>query len=371
MSTSAACIDSIISQKVEHDTKREPFFVVNLETIVEKFRQWRETLPMVVPYYAVKCNPNPGVLQTLARLGTGFDCASKNEIDTVMGMGVTQDRILFANPCKMESQIMHAREVNVKRMTFDNADELRKIARLYPDAQLILRIITDDSHSMCRFSVKFGASMKDVPSLLKLAVELELDLMGVSFHVGSGCGDPVAFAQSASDALQVFKWGTELGLNMRLLDLGGGFQGTDFDTPTLSDIARVLVPVLQQFPQGTEFVAEPGRYFAMKSHTLCCNIFARRVVRDENGAPTRFVYYINDGVYQSFNCIFFDHQHPQPKVLPRAGIDDTKLYSTMIFGPTCDSLDCITKEAMLPELKVGDWLYFENMGAYTSAAHSR
>jgi len=136
---------------------------------------------MVVPYYAVKCNPNPGVLQTLARLGTGFDCASKNEIDTVMGMGVTQDRILFANPCKMESQIMHAREVNVKRMTFDNADELRKIARLYPDAQLILRIITDDSHSMCRFSVKFGASMKDVPSLLKLAVELELDLMGVCF----------------------------------------------------------------------------------------------------------------------------------------------------------------------------------------------
>lgn len=192
----------------------------------------------------------------------------------------------------------------------------------------------------------------------------------MSFHVGSGCGDPNAFAQSASDALQVFKWAAELGIEMKVLDIGGGFQGTDHDTPTLSQIAQVLIPVLERFPAGTEFMAEPGRYFAMKSHTLACNIFARRVVRDVTGAPARFIYYISDGVYQSFNCIFFDHQHPEPKVLPRPGIDNTKLYPTMIFGPTCDSLDCITKEAMLPELGIGDYLYFENMGAYTTAAHS-
>ena len=66
-------------------------------------------------FAAVKCNPNPGVLHTLARLGTGFDCASKQEMDTILGMGIDQSRIIFANPCKMDSHISHAREVSVKR----------------------------------------------------------------------------------------------------------------------------------------------------------------------------------------------------------------------------------------------------------------
>lgn len=85
---------------------------------------------------------------------------------------------------------------------------------------------------------------------------------------------------------------------MKVLDIGGGFQGTDYDHPTLSEIAQLLIPVLSSFPEGTEFIAEPGRYFVTKSHTLVCDIFARRVVYDENGAACRFVYYISDGVYQ-------------------------------------------------------------------------
>lgn len=164
---------------------------------------------------------------------------------------------------------------------------------------------------------------------------------------------------------------------MRLLDIGGGFQGDERELPLLSEVAEALVPELvvfkQRFPD-VEFIAEPGRYFASKSHTLVCNVFARRVVRDGTGNPSRFVYYITDGVYQSFNCIFFDHQHPQPKVLRMAGAthleEGATTYSSMIFGPTCDSLDCITKDAQLPELHVGDWLYFTHMGAYTSAAQS-
>lgn len=125
-------LESVISEKIQADyaSHREPFFVVNLETIVERFRLWKATFPMVKPFYgifqvrflffltffaAVKCNPNPGVLHTLARLGTGFDCASKQEMDTILGMGIDQSRIIFANPCKMDSHISHAREVSVKR----------------------------------------------------------------------------------------------------------------------------------------------------------------------------------------------------------------------------------------------------------------
>lgn len=238
-----------------------------------------------------------------------------------------------------------------------------------------MRIITDDSHSMCKFSVKFGAAMSVVQELLRLAAELHLGVVGVSFHVGSGCGDPTAFARSAADARQVFEWGKELGLNMHVLDIGGGFQGTDFDHPTLTEIAEVLLPEIEKFPPGTDFMAEPGRYFVTKSHVLACNIFSKRAVRDDNGNIIRYLYYCNDGVYHSFNCIFFDHQHPVPVVLPHPNatnpVDFSKDYETYIFGPTCDSLDCVSKETRLPELDVGQWIYFENMGAYTAAAQTK
>eukprot|EP01105_Mastigella_eilhardi_P005449 TRINITY_DN17151_c0_g1_i1.p1 TRINITY_DN17151_c0_g1~~TRINITY_DN17151_c0_g1_i1.p1 ORF type:complete len:414 (+),score=124.75 TRINITY_DN17151_c0_g1_i1:71-1312(+) len=364
-------LEDIIRSKIKADylDEKNAFYLVNLENVVEQFNQWRVLFPNVTPFYACKCNPNPGVLHTLARLGTSFDCASAAEMERILGLGVSADRIIFANPTKFDAHILFAKEHGVKRMTFDNADELHKVAELYPDAQLVLRIITDDSHSLCKFSVKFGAPMDVVPSLLRLGAQLGLNIVGVSFHVGSGCGDPTAFARSAQDALKVFQMGKEYGFNMHVLDIGGGFLGTDFEHPHVSEIAKVLNPELEKFPQGTELMAEPGRYFVTKSHTLVVNIFSKRPVLDDNDNIVRFLYYINDGVYHSFNCIFFDHQHPMPVVLD-PNQERTKTYESYIFGPTCDSLDCITKEAVLPELDCGQWLFFENMGAYTSAAQT-
>jgi len=328
---------------------------------------------MVEPFYAVKCNPNPAILHTLERLGTGFDCASRDEIDRCLDMGVPPEKLIFANPCKLESHILHAKMRNVKKMTFDNEDEVIKIARLFPEAELVLRIITDDSTSLCKFSSKFGALLKDVKRILKVAQDCKLKVIGVSFHVGSGCEDPSAFAKAVRDAATVFEWGKEFGQEMNFLDLGGGWQGDDRIKPSLRDVASHIVPELWRFPPGTKFIAEPGRYFATKSHTLVLRIHSRRVIRDDYGAPVKVLYYVNDGVYQSFNCIFFDHQHPHPRVVPDKErpeqlSSDAPLYPSTVFGPTCDSLDCICKDYSLPLLDVGQWLYFDHMGAYTTAA---
>jgi len=81
-----------------------------------------------------------------------------------------------------------------------------------------------------------------------------------------------------------------------------------------------------------------------------------------------FLYYVNDGVYQSFNCILFDHYEPKALVLEQKGRTD--MYKCTIFGPTCDSMDCISKDILFPELEVGEWIYFKNMGAYSVAAAS-
>jgi len=357
---------------MEEEEMNDPFYLVDMQEICNLYKEWGETLPCVEPCYAVKCNPNEVLLQLFARLGTGFDCASSDEIDRVMKYGATPEHIVFANPCKMASQIQHARKRGVKRMTFDNVDELVKVAHHFPDAEMILRIITDDSHSLCRFSSKFGAQMRTVPTILAEGKKLGVKIVGVSFHVGSGCSDAEAHAQAARDALKVFEMGKEYGYNMNILDIGGGFQGGAMVKPTLKEVADKLLPVLAKFPEGTRFIAEPGRFFIAKSHTLVTYIHSRRVLYDEKtNEPTQALYYINDGVYHSYNCIFFDHQHPVPRSMVVPGSPDAEgrpVLPSMVFGPTCDALDCVVKNLPMPLMQVGEWLFTTGMGAYTNAA---
>jgi len=363
-------VEQVIARKIAEDTfeKEEAFYVVDLGIVVKKLKQWMTNLPRVKPYYAVKCNSNPAIIRTLASMAVNFDCASKSEIQQVLGSGVSPSRIIYANPTKMKGHITYAKSSGVDLMTFDNTHELYKIAECFPDARLVLRIITDDSNSICRFSTKFGAPLDQTETLLKLAKELNLNVVGISFHVGSGCMSTQSFISAIRSAHRVFQQGQNLGFNFELLDLGGGWPGTDDDGITFVEIAEAIRPVLDELFPNTTLIAEPGRYFVAECHTLIVNVFAKRTIDEENGEK-RFLYYVNDGVYQSFNCLFFDHAHPHPLVFEPSS-NRSELHKCTIFGPTCDSMDCIVKDLPLPELHVGDWLYFKHMGAYTVAAAS-
>lgn len=232
---------------------------------------------------AVKSNPDLYVLRLLAGLGAGFDCASHNEIRQVLALGVDPGRVIFANPCKPTSFIRAAARELVDMMTFDNSDELVKIAHVHPKAKLVIRILTDDSKSLCRLGLKFGAPLSTVPMLLARARELKLDVIGVSFHVGSGCRDPYAFGDAVSHAKQVFNMGYALGYRFTLLDVGGGFEDAEFE-----NMATVLREAIDtHFPdrkeQGIKVIAEPGRFFVARAFTLATNIIARRVVPPDDG----------------------------------------------------------------------------------------
>jgi len=363
-------IEELIAEKINDELSdhEEAFYIVDLSMVLKQYKQWISLLPRVKPYYAIKCNSNPAIVRTLGSLGVNFDCASKAEIQQILGSGYSPSRIIYANPTKMKGHINYAKSVGVDLMTFDNAHELQKIAECFPNARLVLRIITDDSHSVCKFSTKFGAPLNQTKNLLSEAKALGLNVVGISFHVGSGCMSTESFALAIKSAAQVFEEAKEIGYNLNLLDLGGGWPGTDHDGITFSAIANYIRPLIDElFPSTVQIIAEPGRYFCAASHTLAVNVFAKRTIPDgENGK--RFLYYINDGVYQSFNCIFFDHSHPQPLVFVPG--TRTQTYKCTVFGPTCDSMDCIAKDIDLPELEVGEWLYFNNMGAYTVAAAS-
>uniref|UniRef100_A0A3Q3NLI9 ornithine decarboxylase n=1 Tax=Labrus bergylta TaxID=56723 RepID=A0A3Q3NLI9_9LABR len=341
----------------------EPFLVANLDSMFKRHLRWLNNLPRVKPFYAVKCNNTPAVMQMLRALGTGFDCASKGEIQLALSLGVAPDKIIYAHTTKPRSHIKYACSRGVNMMTFDSEDELLKISQGHPKAKLILRIAVDDSKALLRLSLKFGAQLETVDKLLECAGELGLEVIGVSFHVGSGCTECGAFKQAIADARQVFDIANLMGFQMRLLDIGGGFSGReDFQ------FSEVINSALEKyFPAdfGVQVIAEPGRYYVESAFTLAANVMARRVITvcspflimenkkspntGKNSPDKVMMYYLNDGVYGSLSCL----------------INDAKRYPSVVWGPTCDCLDKVTDSYWFPELRVGDWLLVDHMGAYS------
>ncbi|KAG2455071.1 hypothetical protein HYH02_000893 [Chlamydomonas schloesseri] len=331
-------------------------------------------MPRVVPFYAVKCNPEPGILKLLNALGAGFDCASKGELDMMLRMGVSPNRIIFAHPCKRASDIRYAREHNVQYTTFDTVSELHKIAQMNPDFKCVLRIRADDPDARVPLGLKYGAEVSEAGVLLRTAKELGLSVVGVSFHVGSACQNLSTFSGAIENARKVFDEAGTLGFNMELLDIGGGFTG-HFDecgNVMFGEIANTINAALAtNFPpeMGVRVIAEPGRYFAETSSTLLTPVYGQRDRTAADGTVKKD-YWLTDGLYGSFNCILYDGQNPAYKVVRSPLMSestDSRTFLSTLWGPTCDSADCVYKDVSLPVLRNGDWLMWNNAGAYTVA----
>nr|QWQ66220.1 lysine decarboxylase 2 [Phlegmariurus tetrastichus] len=373
-SSSHQDVDAFIDSTIQSNNLQDAFYVLDLAVVVKLFNDWVAALPKVKPYYAVKCNPSPPLLSTLAALGAGFDCASKSEVEQIISMGVSAQRIIFANPCKMLSHIKYASSVGVNLTTYDSEHEVAKVKLHSPNAKLLLRLHADDRSSKWPLGVKYGALSSEVDHLMMVAAKAKLDLVGVSFHIGSGASDGRAYVDAIAAARAVFDKALSMGLPaMHILDIGGGFTVGNNGELKLAEAAKVINAALHEyFPEemGVSVIAEPGRYFAEAPTTLAAMIYGKRTrgeVRE---------YWINDGIYGTMNCLIHDYAvlapRPLARVSQRNNLSCAKLplHTSTVFGPTCDSLDTILKDHPLPDLVDGDWIVFPNMGAYTHCAGS-
>lgn len=418
-------LEEFISSVINNHKDLESFYLCDLGCVIRQKDRWDRALPRIRPFYAVKSNPDARVVKTLMCMGAGFDCASKNEIVEVLSLGAPPSDIIFANPCKAKSHIVFAKEKGVLRMTFDNAQEIDKIHEIYPEAHLVLRLLPDDRHSTSPLGSKFGAAQSEWEPLILKCIKLNMKLIGVSFHVGSGNYDTSAHTAAINLAREAFDLGAKHGIKFTLLDIGGGWPGTDDGALNFDTIAEAIRPQIDDlFPPDVEVISEPGRYFCTEAYTLAVSVISKREKflpaepsssasnGDESGAedtcspapPQRQVlYYMAEGLYGSFNNIIFDHFTPSPLLLKQpgtssssssssgsntknlesehsipsdtthndaSGVVDSNLTHSKLFGPTCDSIDVIIPDIQLPELEVGSWLYFINMGAYTAASAS-
>ncbi|KAJ5435620.1 Mitochondrial 2-oxoadipate and 2-oxoglutarate transporter [Penicillium cf. griseofulvum] len=372
-----------------------PFFVADTKKIVQQHQRWRNALPNIHPFYAVKCNPDPKLLQLLADMDVNFDCASLAEIEQVLDMGIDPSRIIFAHPCKAPSALDIAARRGVRWTTFDNSDELDKILKISPGLELLLRIYVQDHTAKVALGEKFGAPIEIARTLLEYARELGLKIVGVSFHIGmvlfpcivvssfwlqfnkrmvprSGASDPNAFVTAVQHAKCVFDDAKSLGFDMQILDIGGGFEDTNFETMAYS----LREEIARQFTSPVTLIAEPGRFYASGFYTMVCQVIARRTQKDTTTKQPDMLY-LNDGLYGCFSMKWSEDKIFVPTLVELRGTStpaprEWKPHRYSIWGPTCDSIDCISKEVVMDqEMMIGDWVRFQDMGAYTISAASR
>ncbi|XP_047639445.1 antizyme inhibitor 1 isoform X2 [Phacochoerus africanus] len=288
----------------------------------------------------------------------------------VQELGVSPENIIYISPCKQVSQIKYAAKVGVNIMTCDNEVELKKIARNHPNAKVLLHIATEDNIGGEEGNMKFGTTLKNCRHLLECAKELDVQIIGVKFHVSSACKESQVYVHALSDARCVFDMAGEFGFTMNMLDIGGGFTGTQFQ---LEEVNHVISPLLDvYFPEGSgiKIISEPGSYYVSSAFTLAVNIIAKKVVENKFSSGVgktgsdepAFMYYLNDGVYGSFASKLSEDLNTIPEVHKKYK-EDEPLFTSSLWGPSCDELDQIMENCLLPELNVGDWLIFDNMGA--------
>ncbi|XP_072020188.1 ornithine decarboxylase-like [Amphiura filiformis] len=249
----------------------DAFMVVDVGDVLKKHKEWLSELPRVTPFYAVKCMPYNPLLRVLASLGCGFDCASWGEIDRVLRLGVSPSRIVFSHTQKQRSHLSYASKCNVDLMTFDDKTELLKIKDVYPEARLLLRLSIFNKSAQFMFGHKFGCLHNNVQSLLEFAKEHELNVIGIHFHIGSGSQNPDIFERVLKYAKDVFDAGVRLGFSMNIVDIGGGFLGTQ---PLKLPACSVKKGLDTYFPldSGVTVIAEPGRFYVESAATLVANI---------------------------------------------------------------------------------------------------
>lgn len=335
-----------------------PLLVLSLEQIEKNYLFLREHLPQVTLYYAVKSNPQEQIVKRLVDLGACFDVASDGEMKQMRDLGVSPDRLVYANPIKTAGGLAMAKETGVNSFTFDSETEIDKMAQAVPGGRVLLRIRVDNPDALVDLNQKFGAPAADAIRLLVKARDMGLDVAGLCFHVGSQSRSAAPYLRAIAVCRRLFDEAQSAGLNLRILDIGGGFPIQTGGQPI--DIAGMCCSISQaltdNFPD-TEIWAEPGRSICGTAVNLITRVIGSQI---RNGQQW---YFLDEGIYGSFSGVMFDHWDYEFETFKTG-----KKSNATFAGPSCDSIDVMYRDRPTQSLAIDDLILVPACGAYTSAS---
>ena len=339
-----------------------PLLIVDCQRVREQYRKLHRALPGVDLHYALKPLPHPAVVQTIVELGGWLDLATTGETQLVTQLGIDPARCIHTHPIKRDIDIRNSLHLGVKIFVADNPDEVRKFEAYRDQAELLLRVSFRSPGAVVDLSRKFGCDPEDLLELARLARKLGIPVRGLSFHVGSQAADPSKHVEAITVCSKLMATARREKLGaFDTLDIGGGYP-IEYGQK-VADIGRFCAPIraaLAKLPARIRVIAEPGRYICGPAAIGVASVMGR--AKREG----HWWYYLDDGVYGSYSGQMFDHAK-----YPVASLKEgEETFPSVLAGPTCDSIDVIAENLMLPQLKAGDLIVGRAMGAYTWASAS-
>jgi ornithine decarboxylase len=340
---------------------------VDKATVAQRFDELTGAFPFARVYYAVKANPAPEILELLRDRGASFDIASIYELDRVLGLGVTADRVSYGNTIKKSKDIRYFFERGVALFATDSEADLRNIAKGAPGSKVYVRILTEGTQTAdWPLSRKFGCQTDMAMDLLVLARDLGLVPHGVSFHVGSQQRDIGAWDAAIAKVKVIFeRLRAEDGIELKMINLGGGFPANYLTkTHTLATYAQEITRYLNEDFGDTlpEIILEPGRSVIADAGVLVSEVVL--ISRKTRTGLYRWVY-VDVGKFSGL-IETLGESIKFPVYTDKRG----ELEDSVLAGPTCDSADIMYEDHKYPlplNLAIGDRLYWFSTGAYTTS----
>ena len=354
-----------IKRFLDEKSPATPCLVVDLDIVAQCYGRIREALPTATISYAVKANPAREILETLVGEGAHFDAASLYEIEMCLAIGAPRSRIVYGNTIKKETDIAGAHARGVRLFAFDSEAELEKLAVAAPESEVYCRILTSGEGADWPLSRKFGCELDMAANLLVKAQRKGLKAAGVSFHVGSQQTDPAQWEAAIARAAQVFAAVKDAGVELDLINLGGGFPiRYRKDVPDIGTVAERIHAAMGKHFGATppRIIIEPGRYVTAEAGVIESEVVLISSKDYANGV--RWVY-LDVGKFGGL-AETMDEAIQYPIATPHDGGETGPV---KIAGPTCDGADILYEEAGygLPlKLAVGDKVHLLNAGAYTT-----
>jgi ornithine decarboxylase len=339
-----------------------PLLIVDCRRVRAQWKLLQKALPGVDLHYALKPLPHAAVVQTVAEAGGFLDLATTGEVQLAARLRVPPARCIHTHPIKRDADIRNALHFGVRVFVVDNPDEVRKFLPYKDQAELLLRVSFRSPGAVCDLSRKFGCDPEGALALARLVSQLGIEMRGFSFHVGSQAADAAKHVEAieACGKLLADARREKLGV-CDTLDIGGGFPIAY--TQPAADIKRFCAPIraaLGKLPKRVRVIAEPGRFIAGPAAIGVASVMGRA---QREG---HWWYYLDDGLYGSYSGQLYDHARYPVEPLRNGG----QRFPSVLAGPTCDSIDVIAENLMLPLLKAGDLIIGRQMGAYTWASAS-
>lgn len=342
---------------IRHHRPERPVLALRPHAAARAARWFLANFPGRV-LYAAKANDAQAIISALVDAGIkDFDVASLPEIERLAA--VPGAELYFMNPVKSRGSIKRAyTEFSIRRFAFDSEDELDKILDETAganDLELYLRLACPNTHSLIPLEGKFGVANAEAPALLLRARQVARRL-GITFHVGSQAVVPAAFGEALRQVGQLI---VTSGVLVDAIDIGGGFPSRypHSDPPELSaytdDIAKAWDELAVK--HSCELLCEPGRALVAEAESVIVRVDARR------GQAL----YVNDGAFGTlFDAAYLGFRFPA-RLIGDAGREADGWSEFALYGPTCDSGDCMPGPFVLPaSVREGDYIEIGQIGAY-------